>query len=376
MGSPSRSCAVCVSCVLVLLSMMAPAPALAGHVDDSRLAGVCPTHTTSLPTPMTLTVGLQRPNAPAPALSWAIPVELGLYAPGDPDTICHHWSLTLDQYGHWSGIISFFTGTYDVRLRGLHTLRNVKQNVVIDGPGNIDMGTLLEGDANADNIVDIVDFARLRMSYFLESGVDAGFNPTADFDESDFIDILDFGLLRGNYFAEGDIPVVTTAQAAEMHPSSAITMTLAPDTYRLEMGEITEFAIVASAGSQLVQGADVELYYDPAVVEIVDTAGNPVATITPGSAFTTVLQNHVDRVRHRILFSAGNFDDLPTGDLEIARLHLRGVGPGPAGLSFGSRTAAIDENYVKLPLNLPSLNAIVVTIHYSERLYLPLGLQD
>jgi hypothetical protein len=53
--------------------------------------------------PISLNVTLQRPNALPPHLSWAVPVHFALYPPGDPDTICHEWDLTLDESGQWVG---------------------------------------------------------------------------------------------------------------------------------------------------------------------------------------------------------------------------------------------------------------------------------
>ena len=83
----------------------------------------CPTRTTSAPIPAMLGVVLQRPNAPPPDPSWAVPVTLALYPPGDPDTICRQWDLTLNQNGQWQGYLDiFFSGLYDVRIRNLHTL--------------------------------------------------------------------------------------------------------------------------------------------------------------------------------------------------------------------------------------------------------------
>ncbi len=166
--------------------------------------GVCPNGTTGIPVPVTLVATLQRPDSPPPSSAWAVPVTFTLYPPGDAATICHQWIATLDSNGRWSGYLNLFLGTYDARIRNLHTLRNVKRNVVIAGPTTINMGTLLEGDANGDNMVNILDFGILRNSYFCDEGMSC-FDPRADFDENNTINILDFGLLRGDYFMEGDV---------------------------------------------------------------------------------------------------------------------------------------------------------------------------
>lgn len=374
--------------LLTLTPLWLPANATGGPAPTVAAPhGTCPTQTTPLPLPVTLNVTLQRPNAPPPDPSWAVPVDLVLYPPGDPETICHQWTLTLDQSGHWSGMLDMFTGTYDVRLRNLHTLRNVRHNLTINGPLTLAMGTLHEGDANADNFVNILDFARLRNSYFLDEGM-PGFDPTADFDENNTINILDFGLLRGSYFMEGDIEVTTAApltpqpwgKADTPQPwgaggvtKQAVTITVVPLTRDLAVDEVVGFSIQLDATAQPVLGLDVEMFYRPVAVGVVDSLGNPTTSLIPGPAFTTILQNRVYPAQGRLAFSAANFDEPARGVVEVARFYLKGLSPGPANLGFGSRTVAMDESARRLPLT--PVNPIITVggvgeLHY----YLPLGL--
>ena len=57
-----------------------------------------------------------------------------------------------------------------------HTLINVRQGVVISAPSTaVDMGTLLEGNANDDDIVNINDFGILALS-FMKSQGEAGYD--------------------------------------------------------------------------------------------------------------------------------------------------------------------------------------------------------
>jgi len=324
---------------------------------------------------VTLNVTLQRPNAPPPDPSWAVPVELVLYPVGDPETICHQWTLTLNQSGQWSGMLDMFTGSYDARIRNLHTLRNVRRNLTISGPLTLDMGTLHEGDANADNFVNILDFARLRNSYFLDEGM-PGFDPTADFDENNTINILDFGLLRGSYFMEGDIEVTTAAAGGNGYaePAAAVTITVVPLTRDLAVNEVAGFSIQLDATEQPVLGLDVEMFYRPAAVAVVDAAGASTTSLTPGVAFPLILQNRVYPAQGRLLFSAANFDQPAHGVVEVARFHLKGLSPGPANLSFGRHTVAMDELARQLPLALTHPSITVGGVG-ELRCYLPLGLK-
>ncbi len=218
-----------VLCLLVGLLAGSGSAAAEPPAPDALPRGVCPTGTTLIPVPLTLRVTLQRPNSPPPSAAWGVPVTFVLYPPGDPVTICHQWDVTLDPNGLGFGYPLLFMGTYDVRIRNLHTLRNVKRNVVISPWATIDMGTLYEGDCNGDNIVNILDFGILRMCYFLDEGM-PGFCPRCDLDENNTINIFDFALLRSNYFKEGDIEVAALASAAVAPVAVPVTVTLIPLT--------------------------------------------------------------------------------------------------------------------------------------------------
>ena len=62
----------------------------------------------------------------------------------------------------------------------------------------VNMGTLLEGNANNDININIADFGFLVSSYNKSFG-QSGYNAMADFDNSLSVNIADFGLLVANY---------------------------------------------------------------------------------------------------------------------------------------------------------------------------------
>jgi hypothetical protein len=157
--------------------------------------------------------------------------------------------------------------------------------------------------------------------------------------------------------------------------AAPVTLTLVPSTRELELNEVAEFIIQVDATMQPLQGMDVELYYQPTTVAVVDAAGAPASSIIPGTAFTTLLQNRVDTARSRILFSAGNFGDPSQGVLDVARFYLRGVSPGSAGMWFGPRSTAMDSSYAKVPLALAELT-INVKGAFNYRYYLPLSMRN
>jgi len=310
-----------------------------GHVTALAAPGShpdagCPTQTTPLPLPVTTTVTLQRPNSPSPSAPWAVPVHLALYPPGDPNTICHQWDLTLDQNGQWSGYLDLFTGTYDVRLKNMHTLRNVKRNVAITAPLTIDMGTLLEGDADDDNRVRSSDFALLRAAYFTHEG-DPGFDPRADFDEDDRIRSSDFALLRGNYFATGDIEVASALAASaaiapgRSQPRGLVNLALAPDSVQIAPGEVFTLTLIAHAGDQPFVAMDADIRFPPQYLEVVGPDGQPTTTVEPLPPLVGFF-NQVDNTTGRILYGAGLFIGDVSGDVSIAQVRFRALHAVPA----------------------------------------------
>ena len=248
-------------------------------------------------------VTLQRPNAPAPDPSWVVPLTLSLYPPGQTTPV-YTWQTTTDEWGAFSLLETFEPGTYDVRVKNPHTLRNLKQNVAfVAGTNTLDMGLLREGDANDDNRVNVADFAILRAAYFTEEG-QPDFDPRADFDEDNRINVRDFALLRSNYFAEGDILVPRVAPLGQTHP---VGVTIRPPVARGAVGEPITLTVFIETGTAGVVGADVVLTFDPAHLQVVDATGAPTNTVTVGDAFDTVLKNEVDNAEGRITFGAGTF---------------------------------------------------------------------
>ena len=97
-------------------------------------------------------------------------------------------------------------GIYDISAATTHCLTNVKKGVVITGSVAVNLGTLLEGNADDSNAINITDFGILAASYGKSSG-DSGYNAQADFDRSGSINITDFGLLAANYGKSAPIVV-------------------------------------------------------------------------------------------------------------------------------------------------------------------------
>ena len=144
---------------------------------------------------ITLTNRLSRP-----LLSYAIPVTVTLTPAGGGEPITR--TTHTDTLGHF-GVCQVPPGTYSIRVKGFNTLAIRFDGVTLaaDTP-LLDFGSPPPGDANGDNIVNILDFALLSRSFWKSAGQD-GFDARADFNGDGTINILDFALLSRNFWKQG-----------------------------------------------------------------------------------------------------------------------------------------------------------------------------
>jgi hypothetical protein len=68
---------------------------------------------------------------------------------------------------------------------------------VLEDEANVDVGELIAGDVNSDNVIDEVDLE------FVKSVLGSS-NELADFDSSGRVDVFDYALLSKNYRVSGE----------------------------------------------------------------------------------------------------------------------------------------------------------------------------
>ena len=142
-----------------------------------------------------------RPAAPAP--EWQVPVVVELYVTGRTLPVLSY-TTTTDVNGHFT-VSNVPVGNFNVAVKNIHALRSIKLNQnLITGGNTIDFGVLLEGDANNDNTVDLLDFSVLLSTYNKIVG-DPGYDARADFNGDDVVDLLDFSILLPNYNTDGEL---------------------------------------------------------------------------------------------------------------------------------------------------------------------------
>ena len=136
-----------------------------------------------------------------PAPDWVCPISMTL-TPSGQTAPAYTLGAETDEHGTFTVTHPVSTGTYDVAVRDLHSLWNVRLDVAI-GAGVIefDAGRLVEGDANRDGKIDVVDLGMLAAAY----GPGEPYDRDVDFNNDLTIGVGDLALLAANYGREGKV---------------------------------------------------------------------------------------------------------------------------------------------------------------------------
>ena len=318
---------------------------------------------------------------PAPNQQWAIPLtgELRDAVSGEVLALL---SPTTDTRGRFT-MPGLAPGTYDIRIKGMHTLANVRARVVLaPGENTIDLGTLLEGDADNDNDVDATDASLVNLAFGTAPG-NARWDPRADFNEDNVVNATDMALLAANFGRRGDIPIgaaagqpwagapVRLAQAAAAE-GAAVSIGFSPSPITVDKGQIFTVNVVIHAGTQPVDAVQAYIAFPAGILRVVDAAGNPTDRVQGGTAFTLELTNSVDNSTGLIRYAATVPGGSRTGDVVVATLRFKAMQPSALGyLRFGVwEPTRTDVTYLGQSL-LTAWPATPVTVRGTAYAYLP-----
>jgi hypothetical protein len=276
----------------------------------------------------------QRPYA-APHPSWSVPVTFSLYAAGRPAPSLLA-TPTTDQSGVFTLPLSVAPGAYDACAKNRHTLQSKTPVTLTWGANVLNLSTLREGDANNDNIVNILDFSGLVAAFGRCAG-GGGYDDRPDFNEDDCVTILDFSLLASNF---GQMGATCGGGAAlnlapESQPSPArgkepagietgtVEISLLPTSSTVMAGDVFTLTIQVTAGAQLVDGVAAYVDFDPIYLQ--------VQAITPDlSVLPMTLQNNFDNVAGQVDYAAGTFSNFPSGSFNVPQVRFVVVTAPPA----------------------------------------------
>ena len=134
----------------------------------------------------------------------ALPITLTLKL---NNTTYSYPNLTTSASGSFTlSVLMLPAGTYSWWAKGPQYLANGGTVTLTGRPTTLqELGTMLAGDVNDDNLVDISDFTLLRAT-FGKTCADGGYDGRADFTGDCLVDITDFTLQRNNFGLAGAPP--------------------------------------------------------------------------------------------------------------------------------------------------------------------------
>jgi hypothetical protein len=328
-------------------------------------------------------VALQGRGSP-PNDRWNnFPLAITLYSPGGTNPIGNYTANT-DASGYFT-VTGISQGTYDVKVKNVHTLSNKKASVTVPtGPTAVDFGTLWEGDANNDDNISGADYSILATAYAKCSG-QSGWDARADFNGSGCIEGADYSLLASNYGRHGPIPlgipgVSPKESPVEAHATSgSVVVSIDPSSKSVTPGTIFTLDIKIAAGSQPVDSVDTYLSFDRNYLRVVDTSGNETNSVMPGTTLPVVLQNSADNSHGRIAYSAGRQlgGTPPSGDFALATIRFKAIaatlGQGTS-IAFQSGTDVFYEG--ESVLGSTENGNVIVGNGLSHKIYLSLILKN
>lgn len=149
-----------------------------------------------------ITLALQGRPEPPHAL-WKSKVFVALIPVGETDPAIAD-EFTTDENGRLY-LIDVPHGTYQVVIRGSHSLVRIETVTVASGMYRVYVSSLRDGDANGDNQIDLSDFSLLAAAYGTRD-TQAQYDARADFNGDGRIDLTDFSVLASNYGLRGETP--------------------------------------------------------------------------------------------------------------------------------------------------------------------------
>ena len=258
-------------------------------------------------------------HSSAPNARWAIPLTVSLSVPGESSPR-YLFTPTTDDSGHFT-LSGITPGTYDIRVKGSHTLRNLVTATLAVGNNTVDLGALHEGDANNDNYVTLIDFSILVSSFGKCSGT-IGFDARADFNNDGCVTLLDFSLLVTNFGQSGAAgtqtglsrPVSSGLNTTQNNKNGNVQLSLSPKTANVKIGQVFSVAVQVQSTRGKVDGVQAALSFNPALLR--------VRKLTAGTALPMILQSRFDNSKGTIDFGAGTLSAFPTGKFTLVTIEF------------------------------------------------------
>ena len=256
-----------------------------------------------------------RPTPPDPR--WIVPLRVKLTLPGQTTPI-YNLTPTTDDSGYFS-LSEITPGTYDVYVKNIHTLQNKLTIALVEGTNVVNFGTLKEGDANDNNFVNLNDFSILANTFSKCVGY-TGYDGRADFNESGCVTLPDFSLLSANFLQGGQILSLNPESniTAPETPQAAVLIVVQPALLNVNVGDTFSVTIQIQSGSQLMNGAQASMDFDPDQLKVNKLTGN-------STNWPIEIISQVDNANGTLDYAAGAFSNFPHGNVNLVVIQFEAI---------------------------------------------------
>jgi len=301
---------------------------------------------------LNFTVKLKNNNSPSGDHSAEVAVEV--LQPGTNRILFGPTKVQTNASGYYNGLRlnGIQPGTYHICTKAKYYLGQCAWNINVNPGATISIDFSNNGSTPAwpgdidrygeDNQINTLDREMFMSDFRLYAGQCGQFR--FDINRDGCLMAQDWSIILAtwNYHPIGEgvfnnaFPLST--QASSKEESRAIingtgTVSLQPDFVQKWTGDVFGVSVNIDTGGNSVTGADVRLFYDPGVLEILDEdAGKAGIQISNGSIFPTVYRNDVDTAQGIVSFGAayGTGSNQFNGAGTLATLRFRVVAGTPS----------------------------------------------
>jgi len=290
-------------------------------------------------------VGMQGRASP-PHASWVTPLVFTVHEPGQAAALAT-FAVTTTNDGRFI-VTGVPTGTFDLKLKGLHTLRNLLQDVAI---GMARQRLTLERCSRVmhnDNTVNALDLSVYSGAAGTSAG-QPGFDGRADFNNDGSVNASDLSLLTANFGRSGDIsdggaaaPAwaelgASVAASATGLAAGTVSLSLLPASNSLVVGQMLTLTLQVQAGAQPLDSIEVHINLPPGLA-VVTPDGAPSEIIESSYAGLLEAVNVVNNAAGTIDYAAVAPGDAVSGTFTLATIRLK------AGRPLADATFALPSN--------------------------------
>lgn len=222
----------------------------------------------------TVAIGVPGGGNGAPPAGYQL--EVGVYNPGVTTAVASQ-VVNTDSAGTFIVTLpSFSAGSYEVKVKGLHTVSKKLTDVPLPQTSGADP----------------LSFGVLR---------------TGDLDGNDAIQGLDYSILVSNFGAVGPETATAWLTAAATPSSARARFSLAKTVLRVaDDAALVKVDVQLDTAGLSADAVDVRLAFDPAEAQLTDATGTPSSRAVAGSVLPVVLANGADSQAGAAWLSAGH----------------------------------------------------------------------